>query len=244
MRAERENCCDDVVIAARGNAREYAAALATLEQLRWGAGEAAAAATGGNLVKRIRRLLYPNSPKHALTPLLSAIILAISGAVAVFAWQTDQLPRAPSDPQAGIAATSPWMKWLNEDVVYIITDAERAACLKLTTDRARANFIEQFWLRRDPTPGIPENKMKDEHYRRISYANLHESDKTLREQRRRGGAPLMSALQPGPRAAYTNFVIPGIGMARGVKLPFHSIVSGPSFSWEFSACSHVICCPV
>ena len=43
----------------------------------------------------------------------------------------------------------------------------------LGTDDEREEFIEQFWLRRDPTPGTPENEFKDEHYRRIAYANLH-----------------------------------------------------------------------
>jgi len=47
---------------------------------------------------------------------------------------------------------TPWHKWLNEDVAYIITDGERGAFRQLTTDEERAQFVEQFWLRRDPTP--------------------------------------------------------------------------------------------
>ena len=58
IRAEREKCCDDLVVDASGNAHEYAAALAALEQTRWTANEAVLAATGGNLMKRIHRLLY------------------------------------------------------------------------------------------------------------------------------------------------------------------------------------------
>jgi GWxTD domain-containing protein len=68
---------------------------------------------------------------------------------------------------------SPWSEWLNEDVTYIITDNERNAFLQLTTDDQRAQFVEQFWLRRDPTPGTVENEYKNEHYRRIEYANRH-----------------------------------------------------------------------
>jgi len=64
-------------------------------------------------------------------------------------------------------------RWLNEDVVYIITAEERAAFLQLTTDDEREKFVEQFWLRRDPTPGTARNEFKEEHYRRISYANDH-----------------------------------------------------------------------
>ena len=68
---------------------------------------------------------------------------------------------------------SPYLKWLNEDVVYIIADAERAAFEKLATDEEREKFIEQFWQRRNPTPGTVENAVQEEHYRRIAYANQH-----------------------------------------------------------------------
>ena len=68
---------------------------------------------------------------------------------------------------------SPYRKWLNEDVSYIITDEERAAFRRLQTDEEREQFIENFWLRRDPTPDTVENEFKEEHYRRIAYANEH-----------------------------------------------------------------------
>lgn len=67
----------------------------------------------------------------------------------------------------------PWKKWLNEDVVYIITDQEKAAFKKLQTDEEREQFVEQFWRRRDPTPDTEENEYKEELYRRIAYANEH-----------------------------------------------------------------------
>jgi GWxTD domain-containing protein len=65
----------------------------------------------------------------------------------------------------------PFRKWLNEDVTYIITDEERTAFKRLSTDEEREQFIEQFWLRRDPTPDSTENEYKEEHYRRIAYTN-------------------------------------------------------------------------
>ena len=68
---------------------------------------------------------------------------------------------------------SPYRKWLNEDVAYIITDEERAAFKRLQTDEEREQFIENFWLRRDPTPDTVENEFKEEHYLRIAYANEH-----------------------------------------------------------------------
>jgi GWxTD domain-containing protein len=68
---------------------------------------------------------------------------------------------------------TPYKKWLNEDVGYIITDEEKTAFHRLNTDEEREQFIEQFWLRRDPTPDTEENEFKEEHYRRIAYANEH-----------------------------------------------------------------------
>jgi GWxTD domain-containing protein len=68
---------------------------------------------------------------------------------------------------------TPYKKWLNEDVGYIISDEERTAFKRLATDDERQNFIEGFWLRRDPTPDTEENEFKEEHYRRIEYANEH-----------------------------------------------------------------------
>jgi len=67
----------------------------------------------------------------------------------------------------------PWKKWMNEDVVYIITDEEKQAFKRLKTDEERQQFVEQFWLRRDPTPDTEENEYKEEHYRRIAYSNDH-----------------------------------------------------------------------
>lgn len=69
--------------------------------------------------------------------------------------------------------STPFKRWLDEDVTYIITDEERAAFKRFATDDEREQFIEQFWLRRDPTPDTLENEYKEEHYRRIAYANEH-----------------------------------------------------------------------
>jgi len=66
---------------------------------------------------------------------------------------------------------TPYKKWLDEEVPYIITDEERAAFLQLQTNEEREQFIEAFWQRRDPTPDTVENEFKEEHYRRIAYAN-------------------------------------------------------------------------
>jgi len=63
--------------------------------------------------------------------------------------------------------------WLDQDVSYIITDEERKAFKSLSNDEERDAFIEQFWLRRNPNPDSPDNEFREEHYRRIAYANEH-----------------------------------------------------------------------
>jgi GWxTD domain-containing protein len=103
-----------------------------------------------------------------------------TGAQAAPADQVDPLKRAPSEKQKkqqkrnlNIELSKTYKKWLNEDVVWIITDEERAAFKQLSNDEERDNFIEAFWQRRDPTPDTEENEYKEEHYRRIAYANEH-----------------------------------------------------------------------
>jgi len=203
VRAERENCCDDLVVAASGDAREYATALTALEENRWAANEMALAATGGNLMKRIRRLLDPSTlregPRTFLTPVLSAGILTITAALALTAWQTAPAPpravapilptarpavlvaqAAPAPAQTRSAPApqaSPWERWVKQDVVYIVTDEERKAFSELHTEDEREMFIQQFWERRNPTPGSGTNPFKEEHYRRIAYTNAHFSGK-------------------------------------------------------------------
>jgi GWxTD domain-containing protein len=94
--------------------------------------------------------------------------------------EADPLKRSPNEKQKKqqkaslkIELSKTYKKWLNEDVVWIITDQERAAFKQLSNDEERDNFIEAFWQRRDPTPDTEENEYKEEHYRRIAYANEH-----------------------------------------------------------------------
>src|SRR5271167_4491466 len=94
--------------------------------------------------------------------------------------KVDPLKRAPTEKQKKqqgkalkIELSRVYKKWLNEDVVWIITDEERAAFKQLSNDEERDNFIEAFWQRRDPTPDTEENEYKEEHYQRIAYANEH-----------------------------------------------------------------------
>lgn len=66
-----------------------------------------------------------------------------------------------------------YKKWVEEDVLYIITEDEKATFKALRNDEERENFIEQFWLRRNPTQRLGDNPFREEHYRRIAYANQH-----------------------------------------------------------------------
>jgi len=78
-------------------------------------------------------------------------------------------------PQSSQETTSSdyYRKWLDEDVVYIITSEEMERFLALKTNEERDFFIEQFWARRSPDPRSSNNFFKAEHYSRIAYANEH-----------------------------------------------------------------------
>lgn len=70
--------------------------------------------------------------------------------------------------------------WLEQEVVYIIGAKEKDVFLQLSSDRERDLFIEAFWRQRDPTPGTPINEFKEEHAKRIVYANEYFSRGTTR----------------------------------------------------------------
>ena len=67
--------------------------------------------------------------------------------------------------------SAPYTTWETEEVPYIITKEELDAFHRLTTNEEREQFIEEFWRRRSPDPDSPENAYREEHYRRIAYAN-------------------------------------------------------------------------
>ena len=94
--------------------------------------------------------------------------------------QTDPLKRPVTEKQQKERAkalkqelSKEYKNWLNEDVRWIITPEELTAFKQLSNDEERDQFIESFWLRRDPTPDTVENEYKEEHYARIAYANEH-----------------------------------------------------------------------
>ena len=117
-------------------------------------------------------------PSQTATPAASSAPAAAQGQAS--GDSTDPLKRPLTEKQKKASSkalkqelSSTYKKWLNEDVIYIITPEEKSAFKQLSNDEERDQFIEQFWLRRDPTPDTPENEYKEEHYRRIAYANEH-----------------------------------------------------------------------
>lgn len=85
--------------------------------------------------------------------------------------QEDEKDRKKREKQLYKELATPYKRWLDDEVAYIITDEERAAFLRLNTNEEREQFIESFWGVRDPTPDTVENETKEEHYRRIAYSN-------------------------------------------------------------------------
>src|SRR5579872_1135449 len=113
-----------------------------------------------------------------LTIFLSSVLLSTRSAAA----QDQQSPQsAPHKLQSKktrkqqasklAQESAPYNTWLTEEAIYIITKDETDAFLRLTTNEEREQFIEEFWRRRNPDPDSPENSFREEHYRRIAYAN-------------------------------------------------------------------------
>ena len=195
IRQEREHCCDDLVVALQGNARDYARALLTLEEQRATRLEPVLAANGGDLMERIQRMAgHREEPKS----LGGVMVLVVLGCLAAFGQKSNDI-------------------WLTQDVTYIIKDDEKARFKTLKSDAEREQFIVQFWARRDPTPATPDvNEFKDEHYRRIGYANQKFASKIEGWKTDRGRVYIMygppDELEMHPdRASWLYRSIPGIG---------------------------------
>lgn len=102
-------------------------------------------------------------------------LLVLAQAVPVWAAGEEGKEKRKKKVQKSEDGDKVYKRWLDNDVAYIITPEERSAFKKLQTDEEREQFIEQFWLRRDPDPDTPENEYREEYYRRIAYANEHYS---------------------------------------------------------------------
>jgi beta-lactamase regulating signal transducer with metallopeptidase domain len=101
MRAERENCCDDLAVAVCGDALVYARALTELEQIRIRTPQLAMAANGGSLLDRVRRLLEPErDPARQFSAIHADWVTGVAVAVCVISiWATSHAPvRRQTEP--------------------------------------------------------------------------------------------------------------------------------------------------
>jgi GWxTD domain-containing protein len=104
-----------------------------------------------------------------LSLLIASVPLPLSSAVA----HAPPTPAQSSPSWPDPTVKEIYKKWLEQDVAWIITGQERADFVKLSTDKQRDEFVVAFWERRNPTPGSSKNKFKEQHYRRLAYANTH-----------------------------------------------------------------------
>jgi GWxTD domain-containing protein len=179
LAALAEQACDDAALAAVGDAPEYAGTLLEMARAAGAAQgrlleEGLAMARESNVKLRIERILDESRSlprifgRRGWAALFACAVpvLYLASAARLAPAQSTAADTAPK------VAITPAQRWLNTEVPYIITDEEKAAFLRLTTEEERYKFIEQFWLRRDPAPGTSnENQYRAEHYRRIAYAN-------------------------------------------------------------------------
>jgi GWxTD domain-containing protein len=177
-----EEASDDCALLVLGDRCRYASTLVEMtaaaregrERIFW---QAIAMARPSTLRRRIDRVLDESRRIHGglgrgrwITLLLVSAVM-LCGAAALQLQPAPPPNKAQREARMRAELESPYRKWLTEDVVYIITPEESAEFKRFSTDQQRENFIEQFWLRRDPTPGTIANEFKMEHYRRIAYAN-------------------------------------------------------------------------
>jgi GWxTD domain-containing protein len=124
--------------------------------------------------------------KEIRQPHLILLVFCISLACPVYLSAQDQ--PAPQDNSAKQLSTKELKKrqkqlskelgpqdkiWLEDEVPDIITEDERRAFLELSTNEEREQFIEVFWDKRNPDPESAVNTAKEEHYRRLAYADEH-----------------------------------------------------------------------
>lgn len=199
IRRERELCCDDRVIAIVGDATAYAQALAALEQHRYqlalastggplmyrihrllGRPASRFASLGPALIAlvagTVMLLAHPQQPPQESQPVLPEAApapapVAQPRQVIMPKLPVRQVPKPAVENEIRADVESPYNRWLTEEVVWLISDSERREFQALPDDETRQAFIEQFWLRRDPTPGTDANELKEEYYRRIAWAN-------------------------------------------------------------------------
>jgi GWxTD domain-containing protein len=186
IRAEREHCCDDLVVSSNVSAHEYATALATLAEHRWAVRETAMAATGGNLVKRIRRLLsQQEGPRSLVAPLMSMGILIATGTIALAAWQT----------------TAPQPERANDAVVERLRELG-ARLLSERQDLSRIVPTVTVAPQTAATPPLQENLLATP--KRLEKALIQLESQLVAQNAGRNGRPAQAESTPAPYRKWLN----------------------------------------
>ncbi len=106
IRQERENACDDLAVAACGDAIVLAEALANLERLRMPAHIFALSAHGGSLMERVTRLLLPHTPTRLGWSVPAGLLAVLCSGAWLAAQATPAMDHALAGPTS-TAASSP-----------------------------------------------------------------------------------------------------------------------------------------
>lgn len=113
IREERENCCDDLAAQACGDRAAYVRALAAMEALRPLPAHLAVAASGGSLIRRVRRLLgAPPTGPSGRRSLAAALVAALFAALPLTtgrpaARAADETSKPASAEKTAAPATAP-----------------------------------------------------------------------------------------------------------------------------------------
>lgn len=176
-----EQSCDDDAIRKMKDPVSYAEVLVELAKRQSRTGLVVLAMARGKTVeRRVERalretpIILSTSPLRRTVFAASVVLLIGLAAGSRLVDAETVFPPAPVVSQAPPQtpqATQALAAWPAQEVPDIITDEERAAFGNLRVDVEREQFIRQFWLRRDPSPGTTENEFRDEYYRRIAVAN-------------------------------------------------------------------------
>src|SRR3989441_108679 len=110
-----------------------------------------------------------------------------------------------------------YRKWLEEEVVYIITKEEKDVFLRLTQDEDRDKFIQRFWDIRNLLPGSPSNEYREGHYRRLAYTDQHFGNEAGLGWRTDRGRVYITLGPPEQKAVYYGF-----GNLRPMEIWFYS----------------------
>ncbi len=111
--------------------------------------------------------------RRSLRSLSSLLIFSLVFSSLTVLGQDDKKKKEKQEKKTRESILNIYKRWMDEDVRWIITDEERNTFKALKTDDEREQFIEQFWLRRDPDPDTDSNEYREEYYQRIAYANEH-----------------------------------------------------------------------